>query len=96
MIDDEPLDLSGATIVFGDDFHGLFHPWYSRECDNRCLHVKYAWTYQWSEWLRSRTLCRVGRHRVVKAWKRPSSRDSWSMYFTCNICAYEPPLKVPA
>jgi hypothetical protein len=101
VIDDEPPEIDPGKIVFETEgpnrFHALLHPWYSRECDDRWLHLQRAWEYRWKEELRAATLCRIGRHRVVKSYRR--DRDElnrgvgpWRIEFRCYACGHRPPL----
>jgi hypothetical protein len=95
VIDDEPPVIK--NIEFAEDFHGLFHPVWSRQCDNRMLHVKRAWEYRWKPELLRLTLCTFGRHQITKSWRREADEMNrgvgpWHMEFRCYRCGYKQPL----
>lgn len=89
-------------IEFAPDYHGLFHPWWSGACDNRRLHLARQWEFQWQPELHRLTLCKLGRHKVVKSWRRhvavpgedgPIEATPWQFAWTCYFCGYAPPLE---
>jgi hypothetical protein len=102
VIHDEPrppIPQPNARIEFADDFHDLMHSVW--RCHNRRLHLSRAWEYRWEPELRRHTLCRVGRHQLVKTWMRQIVEilddgeyvfGEWSFAFTCHNCGCEPPL----
>jgi hypothetical protein len=95
---DEPPPPEIRHVEFAEDFHGLFHPVWSRQCDNRRLHLSRAWEYRWRPELHRVTLCRLGRHRVIKSWRRDADPATfqptgpWRFQWTCYYCGYAPPL----
>lgn len=89
MHDEEPPLPHTGKIMIGEDFHDLMHPIW--RCSNRRLHLSRLWEYRWGPDLRAQTLCRIGRHKIIKTWKRRGD-GPWKFLWTCRNCGYAPPL----
>jgi hypothetical protein len=66
-------------------FHPLDH--YLWQCTGypggHRRHLAYRWEFEWRHRLRSRTLCRLGRHSPVQWWRRYDGK-SWSACAHCD------------
>jgi hypothetical protein len=47
-------------------------------------HMGLAWEYRWSEWVRERTVCRIGIHRDVEWFVNDGSAG----FLACRDCAH--------
>lgn len=83
----EPPDLTGKELDFSQ-FHPLDHGIWSKECPahygGRAQHLSLTWEYRWSEELRARTICLVGRHRRVTMHGRDDPGEKWA--WVQDIC----------
>jgi hypothetical protein len=100
--DEEPPHFDASKVVFAEEgpdrFHDLMHSVW--RCHDRRLHLSRAWEYRWEPELRRQTLCRVGRHRITKSWRRsPPTRlqpaGPWQFTWRCADCGHAPPLIAP-